>query len=137
MRMALQPPSFFQAPFNTSQQQSEVEKQLPAAQEPLTSHSQPCAQHFLPAGASPSSLPGQHAAFLTNDLLAVEAHLQSRMRLLEEEKKNLISRMVELEKSLVEQKEERKAELDTLITRHNQSLLQVNMVYVYVHLIIQ
>ena len=64
---------------------------------------------------------------LTHDLLAVESHLQSRVRLLEEEKKNLINRIVELEKSLVQQKEEGRAQIETLTTQHNQTLLQVSV----------
>ena len=125
IQMALQPPSYFQAPSASSKQQPKNEKKLPAAQqEPLTSH------HVLPTSPSlPSSglqlADQQAAAMLTNDLLAVETHLQSRVRLLEEEKKNLINRIVELEKSLVQQKEERRAQMETLTTQHNQTLLQV------------
>ena len=126
--MALQPPSYFQAPSTSSKQLPKNEKKLPASvQEPLTS------RHVLPTSPNPSNsglqlhLPGHQAAaaVLTNDLLAVESHLQSRVRLLEEEKKNLINRMVELEKSLVQRKEEGRAQIETLTTQHNQTLLQV------------
>ena len=136
--MALQPPSYFQAPSTTSQQQPKNEKKLPSSvQEHLTS------RHVLPTSSSLSgsalqhvqlhSIPGpqQAAAMLTNDLLAVETHLQSRVRLLEEERKNLISSMVELEKSLVQQKEEGRAQMETLTTKHNQALLQVRECVVF------
>ena len=62
---------------------------------------------------------------LTSDLLVVEARLQSRMHLLEEEKGSLISRVVELEKSIVQQREEKEAQLEALTAQHNQALLQV------------
>ena len=130
--MALQPPSYFQAPSTSSKQQSKNEKKLSAAvQVPLTSRHVLSTSPSLSATSGPLQLhlAGQQAAaaVLTNDLLAVETHLQSRVRLLEEEKKNLISRIVELEKSLVQQKEEERAQLETLTTQHNQSLLQVSV----------
>ena len=130
-QMALQPPSYFQAPSTSSKQQPKNEKKLPETVQVLpTSPS-------LPATSGPLQLhlAGQQAAaaVLTSDLLAVETHLQSRVRLLEEEKNNLISRIIELEKSLVQQKEEGRAQLETLTTQHNQSLLQVRVsVYVTV-----
>ena len=66
---------------------------------------------------------------LTNDIPVVEAHLQSRIRLLEEEKGNLINRVVELEKSIVQQREEKEA----LAAQHNQALLQVWCGVVWCH----
>ena len=130
--MALQPPSFFQAPSKTSQKQPRDAKTLPTSPEPLAPRGHPCPHHCLPAS---SNIPahglqvaaGQQAAVLTTDLLAVEAHLQSRMRLLEEEKRNLIGRIVELEKNVVQQKEERESKIESLTSQHNHALLQVNV----------
>lgn len=125
--MALQPPSFFQAPSKTAQPQSKENNKLPFVEESLISHNPPCSGRFVPTSSNLSKHGplGQQAAMLTSDLLAVEAHLQSRMRLLEEEKGSLISRVVELEKSIVQQREEKEAQLEALTAQHNQDLQQV------------
>ena len=81
-----------------------------------------------PSLQQPHGAAGQQPpAMLTNDPLAVETHLQSRVHLLEEEKVTLINRMVELEKELVQHKEEGKTQVQTLTAQHNQSLLQVSV----------
>ena len=133
--MALQPPSFFQARLPktlTSQQQSKDGGKPPSSQTPSASRDVSCASQLLPTGPVLTShglqVPASQqvqAAVLTNDLLAVEAHLQSRMRLLEEEKRNLIGKIVELEKNLAQQKEEREAQLQTLTAQNDLVLLQV------------
>lgn len=123
--MALQPPSFFQAPSKTSQQPNH-EKKLTVSQEAPATRGVPCVGQLLPASGLSSPLPGtQHAAVLTSDLLAVEAHLQSRVRILEEEKRSLLSRIVDIEKSLVHKKEESKTQLEIAETQHRQALLEV------------
>ena len=129
--MALQPPSFFQARPKASKQQSKDEKQQPSSHKPPEAQDVSCAARLLPASPllslqQPAASPQVQAAVLTNDLLAVEAHLQSRVRLLEEEKRNLIGRVVELEKNLVLQKEERETQLQALKAQHSQALLQVH-----------
>lgn len=130
--MALQPPSFFQAPSKSSQKQLRDDEKLLASRETLASQTLTCPGHFLP---TTSNLPpghgvhaaGQQAAVLTSDLLAVEAHLQSRVRLLEEEKRNLISRIVELEKQFIQEKKEKVAQIEALTTQHDQAVVQVNV----------
>lgn len=62
---------------------------------------------------------------LTSDLLHVEECLQSRVRLLEREKKQGSLQLLELEKSLAEQKRQYHTLMETLRKEHEEAMYKV------------
>lgn len=88
-----------------------------AVQFPCSSHSSNTC-HLI----SPSVQP----AVLANDLLQVEAHLQSKVRLLETEKRELSIQVLELERTFVQHKKQCQDEKEALVAQHEERLLQVS-----------
>ena len=75
--------------------------------------------HQLPGLLTPA---GIRLPPLTSDLLHVEACLQSRVKLLEEEKKHMASNILQLEKDLFEQKMRFSKEKETVLEEHKNTI---------------
>lgn len=76
-------------------------------------------------GTSHLLSPSLQPAVLANDLLQVEVHLQSKVRLLETEKRELSMQVLEMERALVEQRKQSQDEREALVAQHEEKLSQV------------
>ena len=62
------------------------------------------------------------SALLANDLLEVESHLQSKVRVLEEDRQKMAAQVVELQHLLVRAEEKGQRELEEVVLRHKEAM---------------
>ena len=78
-----------------------------------------------PRPPPPSSVPAPvrtSAALLANDLLDVECHLQSKVRVLEEDRQKMAAQVVELQHLLLKAEEKRQRDIEELALQHKNAL---------------
>lgn len=68
-----------------------------------------------------------HLPPLTSDPLHVEEHLQSRLRVLENEKKETSLQVLELEKTLVLHRKEFHKQVESLKVQHEEAMCKVSL----------